>query len=74
MNVGDQMYCWWDTGLYDEKGRNICTILKILPYTGRYPEMFDCVLRLSAPALVKGWMERAFNTKNWSEESTNSIV
>ena len=59
--VGDTISVWWFTG---SEPPNQASILKIEPYRGRYPEMFDVVLRLSAPLLHQGWIEMAYNTKD----------
>lgn len=54
MKVGD-LYPTWFSG----EDHGCSTILAILPYTGRYPQWFNCVLRLTAPNTVRGWVEMA---------------
>lgn len=50
----------WETWFSkDESGRS--RVLACFPYRGRYPEMFTHVLRLSAPATRRGWIEMAVN-------------
>jgi hypothetical protein len=34
-------------------------VLAVFPYTGKYPEWFTHVLRLSAPSTKQGWLEMA---------------
>jgi hypothetical protein len=51
-----------DTLLYWVSGTDdgISEVLEVLPYRGRYPNIFNCVLRLSAQRTMKGWVETAF--------------
>lgn len=49
---GDKVTSWFsDTP--DMKS----TVLKVLPYTGKYQGMFDAVLRLTAPRTKRGWFD-----------------
>ncbi len=34
-------------------------ILDIYPYTGNYPQWYDCVLKVEAPRTRRGWIEIA---------------
>ena len=49
--VGECIAVWWGSG-----GR----VLEVLPYTGRYPQWFTCVLRLSAPTTKSGYVDMAW--------------
>ncbi len=57
LKVGDLYPVWWDTG--DPANPNMARVLAIKPYTGRYVEWFDAVLRLSAAGTRRGWLEMA---------------
>lgn len=48
---------FWDTGDGREAGQHLATVIGIKPYTGRYPELFTHVVRLTAPDTRRGWME-----------------
>ena len=56
VRVGGLVKVWWNTGRPD----NMATVLAVLPYTGRFTQFFNCVLRLSAPSTYRGWMEMAY--------------
>jgi hypothetical protein len=62
---GRKIKVWWETGEPD----NMATILEVLPYTGRYPEFCDCVLKLPAPRTRRGWLEMAYNSKDFAHDS-----
>jgi hypothetical protein len=62
--VGDEIRVWWQTG----RG-NMATVLAVLPYTGKFPEWFDCVLRLSAPNTRRGWMEMAYRSSDYERDA-----
>lgn len=55
--VGDKIQVWWRT---DDNNR--ATILAVLPYTGKFPKFFNCVLRLTAPNTEKGYLEMAYKS------------
>lgn len=55
MKVGDKINVWWRT----DTPNNMATVLAVLPYTGNYPQWFNCVLRLTCPNTVKGYTEMA---------------
>lgn len=38
-------------------------ILKVIPYTGRYPEICNCVLHVQSDT-QRGWSEMSFHTSN----------
>lgn len=60
--VGQKIRVWWATGRRKvDTDENIATILAILPYTGRYTQWFDCVLRLNTTTR-RGWCEMAYNS------------
>lgn len=54
-----------------EVGKEICCpwtprrIIEIKPYTGRYKDLFDCVLVIWANT-KKGFTEMAYNSKDWA--------
>ncbi len=54
-NVGDEYATWWD-----KKAR----VLGVYPYTGRYPQHFTHVLRLSAENTRRGWLEMAVDLRS----------
>ena len=51
---GDPIDTWW-------AGDN--TVIEVLPYTGRYPQWFNCVLKITAPNTIRGWSTQAY----WDE-------
>lgn len=51
-NVGDY-YPTWFSGRYD--GRSV--VLEVRPYTGRFPQWFTWVVRVTAPRTDRQWME-----------------
>jgi hypothetical protein len=53
VKVGDKIE-FWGSGSPD----GLSTVLEIRPYTGRYPEYYNCVLKLSAKRVDRGWMEK----------------
>jgi hypothetical protein len=50
--VGDRTK-YWSSGRED----GIATILEIRPYTGRYPQWFKYIVRLTSENIRKGWIE-----------------
>jgi hypothetical protein len=52
IRVGDIVPIWWKP-----KGARV---LKVLPYTGKYPQWFSRVLRLEAPRTSNGWADVAW--------------
>ena len=62
VKVGD-LYPTWFSG----KNHGCSTVLAILPYTGCYPQWFNCVLRLSAPNTSRKWIEMAIQQESASE-------
>lgn len=64
MKVGDKLKTWF-SGSED----GISRIIEIMPYHGAYPQFFDCVLKLSAQTTKRGWMEMAYNSKDWKHDS-----
>lgn len=59
--VGDLYPVWWDT---ESTPPNMARVIEIRPYTGRYTQWFDAVLRLSAPRTRSGWLEQAVSLKD----------
>lgn len=57
VQVGDLYPVWWSTDKRDGQGRPLAKVIAILPYTGRYPQWFNAVLRLHAPDTRNGWLE-----------------
>jgi len=55
--VGDEYPVWWETLDGRPDGQHQARILEVLPYTGRLPQCFSAVLRLSAPRTAQGWLE-----------------
>jgi hypothetical protein len=49
MQIGDSITTFWGEA----------KILDIHPYTGRYPQWFNCVLKVTAPKTKNGWLEVA---------------
>ena len=47
IKIGDQIDTFFPGGV----------VFSIEPYTGRYPQWFDVVVRVSAPRTRRGWME-----------------
>jgi hypothetical protein len=62
--VGDLFKAWFDGG--QDGGRSL--IMAILPYTGRHPAWFDCVLRLSAPNTGRGFVEMATDARKVAQQ------
>lgn len=58
IKVGDQINVWWHTDLPN----NMATVLAVLPYKGRYPQYFNCILRLTAPNTNKGYLEMTYQS------------
>ena len=54
--VGDR-YPTWFSGRED----GLSVVLATRPYTGKYPEWYTHVLRLTAPRTRRGWMEQSIN-------------
>jgi hypothetical protein len=55
--VGDKIPVWWNTGIKNEGGENIATVLEVRDYQGPY-EYFDSILKLTAAFPSKrGWLE-----------------
>lgn len=52
-NKGDK-YPTWFSGSPDGHS----TVIDVRPYTGRYPQHFTHILRLSAPRTQRGWLEQ----------------
>lgn len=50
--VGQRIETWFSG---EADGRS--TVLAVRPYTGRYPEFFRYIVRVSAPRTRRGWME-----------------
>jgi hypothetical protein len=65
LKVGAKLHVWWNTGT----SNNMATVLAILPYTGRYTEHFDCVLRLTAPNTRAGWLEMAYRKSEYAYDA-----
>ena len=55
MKVGDKIP-FWGSGSPD----GLSTVLAIFPYTGKYTNEFNCVLRLTAQRTKRGWLEMAY--------------
>jgi hypothetical protein len=64
LKVGSLVHVWWATDRPD----NMATVIAVLPYTGLYPQFFDCVLRLTAPSTHRGWMEMAYKRSDFQYE------
>lgn len=62
---GKTIETWQDTGMYSPTGKNIGLIFDVFPYTGKYPQLFDCVLRISHNGLNKGYFETAYNSSHY---------
>lgn len=60
VKIGSLIPVWWDT---QSDPPNMARVIEVLPYTGRYKDMFDVVLRLSDPGTKRGWLEMAYNTQ-----------
>jgi len=52
IQAGDRVQTFWN---------DAAEVLETLPYTGRFPEHFNVVLRVSAPSTRRGWLEVAFD-------------
>lgn len=48
---------YWCSGRED----GISTILDIRPYTGRYPECADYIIKITAMNTYRGWMETSIS-------------
>ena len=68
VRVGDRIRVWWNTGVV-ENGSNVDTVLAVLPYTGRYPKLCDCVLRLPSTKCYRGWVEMAYHSSDLKYDS-----
>jgi hypothetical protein len=53
--VGDKI-----TTPFSDQPDKQSTIVEILPYRGKYPQWFNCVLVLTAPRTKKGTIEMAY--------------
>jgi len=53
--VGDKIPTW-----FSDCPSLQSTVLEVLPYRGKYPEYFSCVLRLTAPRTRRGSLEMAY--------------
>lgn len=51
MKPGDRIPTWFSDEL-----DGMSTVLEVLPYNGRYPQHFNCTLKLSAPRTRRGWL------------------
>jgi len=51
-NVGDKVLTW-----FSDESDGKSTVLEVIPYTGRYTDMYTHVLKLTAPRTSRGWME-----------------
>jgi hypothetical protein len=51
-------------------------LIAIRPYTGRYPQFFDCVLVLSSPHTRSGQIETAYHSQRgviqWKESGKDA--
>ena len=63
--IGEYIRTWFDTGVYDKKGDPIGKILEVLPYVGKYPNFFDCIIKIEHQGMNKGYVERAYNSKDF---------
>lgn len=63
--LGKRIRVWWYTGEKDNYG----TILAVLPYTGRFTQYCDCVLRFPAPNTHRGYVEMAYHSSNFKYDS-----
>ncbi len=66
---GHAIRVWWSTGEtvpnpHGEWPINKATVLAVLPYTGHFTDLFDCVLRLTAANIGRGWIEMAYNSSD----------
>jgi hypothetical protein len=60
VKVGDDFRVWWETGRKSADGHYwLARVLEVLPYTGKYPQFFTCVLVLEAPRTKRGKLEMA---------------
>jgi hypothetical protein len=50
---------WWATGQRNDHGQPMARVIQVLPYTGRYPQLFNAVLQLHAPDTRSGRLEMA---------------
>jgi hypothetical protein len=50
--VGQKIPAWF-SGAEDD----LSTIIKISPYTGKYPQFFTVIIRATARGTKRGWME-----------------
>lgn len=65
LRVGAFVKVWWLTG----RPNNMAVILEVKPYTGAFPQHYDCVLRLEAPRTWRGWLEMAYRRSDFAFES-----
>ena len=59
MKVGTLYPVWWTTGKRDTNGTPLASVLKVTPYRGKYPQLFNTVLLLQAPNTRAGAIEMA---------------
>jgi len=64
--IGEKMETWF-SGRADKMSR----VIEVLPYTGKYPESFDCVLRLSAETSRKGYADMSWHSRNYKMDFGN---
>ena len=50
--VGDKISTW-----FSDADNGMSTVLSVTPYSGRYPQWFKLVIRVTAPRTKRGWME-----------------
>ena len=54
--VDDKILTW-----FSDEPDGMSRILKVFPYTGRYPQWFTHIVRVTSPRVRKGWVEMAVN-------------
>jgi hypothetical protein len=60
MNLPEFHPTWWATPQgKNEDGYYMAKVMGGFPYTGRYPEFFNYVLKLEAPGTSQGYLEMA---------------
>jgi hypothetical protein len=55
IKVGDKIETW-----FSGRADRMSTVLDIEPYSGRYPESFNCVLKLTALDTYRGFTKMAY--------------
>ena len=63
VKIGDRIETW-----FSDRPDAKSTVLAVCPYNGRYKEIFDCVVRVTAPRTQAGHIDMAYDSRGCSNE------